>query len=70
MICPSADAESEAKPIKESALRSSVAGGVHASHVNCVSSHTDNAARATSAASKRLKGEELGAVKQIITRAN
>jgi hypothetical protein len=66
MVCPSGDAKSEAKLIDESALHSNVAGGVHASHANCVSSQTDNAARATSAAAKVLKGVELDEVKRLI----
>jgi hypothetical protein len=66
MVCPSGDAKSEAKLIDESALHSDVAGGVHASHANCVSSQTDNAARATSKASKVLKGAELDEAKRLI----
>ena len=54
MICPSGDAESEADLIAKSALHSDVAGGAHASHANCVSSQTDNAARVTSRAAKVL----------------
>ena len=66
MVCPSGDAESEAKLIDESALRSNVAGGVHGSHANCVSSQTDNAARATSAAAKIRKGTELDEAKRLV----
>ena len=66
MVCPSGDAESEAKLIDESALHSNVAGGVHGSHANCVSSQTDNAARATSAAAKIRKGTELDEAKRLV----
>jgi len=66
MICPSGDAVSEAKLIDDFALHSSIAGGAHASHANCVSSQTDNAARATSAESKKLKGAELDAAKALV----
>ena len=66
MICPSGDAVSEAKLINESALHSDIAGGAHASHANCVSSQTDNAARATSAEMKKLKGAELEAAKALV----
>jgi len=66
MICLSGDAKSEAKLIDECALHSNVAGGVHASHANCASSQTDNAARATSAAAKVLKGAELDEAKRLI----
>ena len=66
MICASGDAESEAKLINETALHSNINGGLHASHVNCVSSQTDNAARATSRECKKLKGEELDEVKRLI----
>ena len=66
MICPSGDAASEAKLIDESALHSDIAGGAHASHANCVSSQTDNAARATSAEMKKLKGAELDAAKALV----
>jgi hypothetical protein len=43
-----------------------VAEGAHASHANCASSSTDNAARATSAELKRLKGVEIDEVKRLI----
>ena len=66
MICPSGDAVSEAKLIDESALHSSIAGGARASHANCVSSQTDNAARATSSEMKKLKGAELDAAKALV----
>ena len=66
MICASGDAESEAKLINEKALHSNINGGLHASHVNCVSSQTDNAARATSRECKKLKGDELDEVKRLI----
>jgi hypothetical protein len=66
MICPSGDAVSESKLIDESALHSDIAGGAHASHANCVSSQTDNAARATSAEMKKLKGAELAAAKALV----
>ena len=66
MICPSGDAASEAKLIDESALHSDIAGGAHASHANCVSSQTDNAARATSSEMKKLKGAELDAAKALV----
>ena len=66
MICPSGDAASEANLINESALHSDVAEGAHASHANCVSSMTDNAARATSSAMKVLKGEELNEAKRLV----
>jgi hypothetical protein len=66
MICPSGDALSEATLIHEKALHCDVAGGVHASHANCVSSQTDNAARATSAAQKVLKGAELDEAKRLV----
>ena len=66
MICASSDAESEAKLINEEALHSNINGGLHASHVNCVSSQTDNAARATSRECKKLKGDELDEVKRLI----
>ena len=66
IICPSGDAESEAKLINDTALHSNLNGGLHASHVNCVSSQTDNAARATSRECKKLKGEELDEVKRLI----
>ena len=66
MVCPSGDAVSEADLIDKSALHSDVAGGAHASHANCVSSSTDNAARATSAECKKLKGKELDEVKRLI----
>jgi hypothetical protein len=65
MICPSGDALSEATLIHEKALHCDVAGGVHASHANCISSQTDNAARATSAAQKVLKGAELDEAKRL-----
>jgi len=66
MICPSGDAVSEAKFIDESALHSTIASGAHASHANCVSSQTDNAARATSSEMKKLKGAELDAAKALV----
>jgi len=59
MVLCSGDAETEAALIMKEALHSDVAGGAHASHANCVSSSTDNAARATSAELKRLKGLEI-----------
>ena len=66
MVCPSGDAESEAKLIDESALHCNVAGGAHAGHANCVDSQTDNAARATSAAMKARKGAELDEAKRLV----
>ncbi len=66
MVIVSGDAETEAATIVKEALHSKVAGGAHASHANCVSSSTDNAARKTSAELKRLKGLELDEVKRLI----
>lgn len=66
MVIPSGTAATEAATIFKEALHSDVAEGAHASHINCVSSCTDNAARATSAELKRLKVVEIAEAKLLI----
>jgi hypothetical protein len=55
---------SEAVLIHE-ALDYDEAGGMQASHANCVRSQTDNADRASNAAQKVLKGAELDEAKRL-----
>ncbi len=66
MVLCSGDAATEAALIMKDALHSDVAEGAHASHANCVSASTDNAARATSDELKRLKGLEIDEAKRLI----